>query len=127
MEAFFGVDFSTVRVHVSPLPERVGALALTAGEDIHFAPGQYDPLSRRGQEMLGHELTHVLQQREGVTTPGGARGLTYVVDPALEAEADRLGREAARWRPGLPPATRTGNGHPRRPHRHGHPADARLG
>ncbi len=42
----------------------LGALAYTQGENIHFAPGQFDTGSQRGQALLGHELTHVVQQRE---------------------------------------------------------------
>ena len=45
--------------------------------------------------MLGHELTHVLQQRAGrVRNPMGT-GVAVVQDPALEAEAERMGLRAA--------------------------------
>lgn len=94
IEAFFGADFSTVRVHHSPVAEAIGALAFTLGEDICFAPGRYDPHSADGLELLGHELTHVLQQREGrVSNPGPS--VAVVQDPYLEAEADHMGRKLA--------------------------------
>jgi hypothetical protein len=109
MEAFFGVDLSTVRVHTSVEPEQFGALALTVGEDIHFAPGQFDPVSPEGLAILGHELTHVLQQRDLSGAVGAAPVL--MIDPDLEAEADRLGRQAAAWRPGLPAAARASRVH----------------
>jgi hypothetical protein len=55
----------------------------------------YDPASRAGVELLGHELAHVVQQRDGrVVNPFGT-GVAIVQDPALEAEADRLGQEIA--------------------------------
>ena len=63
MESGFGTDFSAVRVHQnSDAAPRIGALAFTTGTDVHFAPGQYDPGSTGGQELLAHELTHVVQQ-----------------------------------------------------------------
>jgi hypothetical protein len=94
MEAAFGADFSAVRVHVGPQASRIGAIAFTTGNDLYFAPGQYQPDSIRGQQLIGHELTHVIQQRSGrVRMP--VSGIAVVQDQALEAEADRLGRKAA--------------------------------
>lgn len=95
MESFFGASFGDVRVHVGPHASAIGALAFTQGTHIHFAPGQYNPSSPQGQQLLGHELTHVVQQRAGrVRNPFGS-GVAVVQDVALEAEADRLGRRAA--------------------------------
>ena len=95
MESAFGADFSDVRVHVGPQAGAIGALAFTLGSDIHFAPGLYSPESHHGQHLLGHELAHVLQQRAGrVRNPFGS-GVAVVQDPALEAEAHRLGQRAA--------------------------------
>ena len=91
MELSFGTDFSEVRVHVGPQAPSIGALAYTHGTDIYFAPGQYQPSSHYGQQLFGHELTHVMQQRAGrVRNPFGP-GVAVVQDPALEAEADRMG------------------------------------
>ncbi len=73
MEASFGQDFSNVRVHHGHEATMLGAETFTRGEDIHFAPGAYEPNSPRGQELLGHELTHVVQQRQGRV--GLAKGL----------------------------------------------------
>lgn len=96
MEAAFGTSFSDVRVHESPQAQSIGAAAYTQGTDIHFAPGQYSPGSLDGQALLGHELTHVVQQRAGrVPTPQG-KGIPINADPGLEAEADQLGAQAAR-------------------------------
>lgn len=95
-EAFFQTDLSGVRVHEGPAARAMGALAFTLGEDLHFAPGWYDPASRAGLELLGHELTHVVQQRAGLVFNPFGEGVAIVQDPALEAEADRLGQEIAR-------------------------------
>lgn len=96
MEAAFGTSFSDVRIHESPQAQSIGAAAYTQGKDIHFAPGQYSPNSLDGQALLGHELTHVVQQRSGrVPTPQG-KDVPINADPGLEAEADQLGAKAAR-------------------------------
>ncbi|HWN71230.1 MAG TPA: DUF4157 domain-containing protein [Haliangium sp.] len=96
MEGAFGADFSAVRVHEGPQADAMGALAYTQGTDIHFQPGQYDPQSQHGQELLGHELTHVVQQSQGrVPTPTQAKGAPINDDPSLEREADTMGARAA--------------------------------
>jgi hypothetical protein len=70
MEMRFGQDFSTVRVHTAPDAafriHGLDARAYTVGENIHFKPGVYDPHSVGGQQVLAHELVHVVQQRAGV-------------------------------------------------------------
>jgi hypothetical protein len=95
IEAFFQADFSDVRVHVGPEASSIGALAFTHGTDLYFGPGQYAPETPQGQRLLGHELTHVVQQRAGrVRNPLGS-GVAVIQDPALEAEAERMGIRAA--------------------------------
>ena len=102
MERAFGTDFSEVRIHEGPGARSLGALAYTQGTDIHFAPGQYQPNSPSGQELLGHELAHVVQQSEGrVQSTGQAKGVGVNNDAALEREADALGARAARGERGL--------------------------
>ncbi|MEM1182867.1 MAG: DUF4157 domain-containing protein [Acidobacteriota bacterium] len=99
MERAFDYDFSKVRVHLSGAPASIGARAFARGHDLHFKPGAYDPASASGQELIGHELTHVVQQAAGrVAMPQGKDGLIND-SPHLEAEADRGGARAAR---GLP-------------------------
>jgi hypothetical protein len=94
MEAAFGADFSQVRIHVGPQAARIGAIAFTTGDQIYFAPGRYQPDSVQGQQLLGHELAHVVQQRHGrVRAPDS--GVAVVQDRMLEAEADRMGARAA--------------------------------
>lgn len=66
MEAGFGADFSGVRVHDDSrsdgLNRSLSARAFTTGKDIFFKQGEYDPNSNEGQELIAHELTHVVQQ-----------------------------------------------------------------
>lgn len=97
MEDSFGTDFSSVRVHPesSKAPE-VGALAYTQGTDIHFAPGQFKPDTAAGRELLGHELTHVVQQFDGRVQPTTEiSGMPVNDNEALEREADAMGAKAA--------------------------------
>lgn len=97
MESSFGTDFSAVRVHEDGLAESVDAQAYAQGTDIHFAPGRYDPGSQQGLELLGHELTHVVQQSQGrASQPTQSKSNSVNDDSALEREADTLGAKAAR-------------------------------
>lgn len=61
MESYFATSFSDVRIHVGPQASSIGALAFTHGSNLYFAPGQYNPNTPHGQQLLGHELTHVMQ------------------------------------------------------------------
>lgn len=103
MEAAFRTSFSDVRVQIGDQAASIGALAFTCGSTIYFAPGHYDPHGPHGQRLLGHELAHVVQQRSGRVRGPAGPGLAIVLDPALEAEADRLGLQAA-MSPALSPA-----------------------
>jgi hypothetical protein len=59
-------DFSKVRIHAdaraAESARSVSAKAYTVGDDIVFAEGQYAPGTSAGDRLLGHELTHVVQQ-----------------------------------------------------------------
>jgi hypothetical protein len=94
MEAALGADFSNVRVHVGPQAGRIGATAFTIGTDIYFAPGRFQPDTVQGKQLLGHELAHVIQQRQGRVHNTTGSSVAVVQDRALEAEADRLAMRA---------------------------------
>ncbi|AKF86068.1 hypothetical protein MFUL124B02_21165 [Myxococcus fulvus 124B02] len=96
LEHFFDADFSDVRIQVGTEALKHGALAFTAGSDVHFAPGCYAPWTRWGQHLLAHELTHVLQQRTLVTAHLDDGVLEA---PELEMEAERMGAAFARGAP----------------------------
>ncbi|MFN8396087.1 MAG: DUF4157 domain-containing protein [Bacteroidia bacterium] len=97
MESVIGTDFSGVKVHAnSDKAVEAGALAYTQGSEIHFAPGQYDPNSKQGQELLAHELTHVQQQSENrVKSNGEVAGMPLNDDKGLEKEADDVASRVA--------------------------------
>lgn len=67
-----GADFSGVKVHTNSqsdqLNKSIQAKAFTTGQDVFFRQGAYQPGSRGGQELIAHELTHVVQQTD---TKGG--------------------------------------------------------
>ncbi|MCB1910018.1 MAG: DUF4157 domain-containing protein [Rhodocyclaceae bacterium] len=69
MEARFGHDFGTVRIHrgaaASASAQQLGARAFTHGERIVFGGGQFAPAHASGRRLLAHELSHVVQQRNG--------------------------------------------------------------
>ena len=68
-EPRFGHDFSNVKIHANSnanqLARSINAKAFTKGKDIVFGGGEYSPGSSKGKRLLGHELTHVVQQKEG--------------------------------------------------------------
>ncbi|MGV9625326.1 eCIS core domain-containing protein [Streptomyces sp. NPDC003487] len=87
MESRFGTDFSDVRLHTGAAAARsaraIGARAYTSGSHVVLGDGGGD------SHTLAHELTHVVQQRQGPVagTDNGA-GLS-VSDPS-----DRFEKEA---------------------------------
>ena len=65
-EPRFGYDFSNVKVHTDSVAAKsaqsINALAYTSGNNIIFNEGQYAIDTVSGKKLLGHELTHVIQQ-----------------------------------------------------------------
>ncbi|MFL6729677.1 MAG: DUF4157 domain-containing protein [Sphingomicrobium sp.] len=70
MEPRFKANFANVRIHTDPRAEnlatRLGAKAFTYGRDIFFNAGQFRSETSEGMELIAHELTHTIQQREVV-------------------------------------------------------------
>lgn len=90
-----GSDFSGVRVHTGSeshqLNEQLGAKAFTTGKDVFFRDGEYNPNSGRGQELIAHELTHVVQQGSGAVPSGGKMAVNAPGDQ-FEQEADSVAK-----------------------------------
>src|SRR4029453_18752012 len=65
-EPRMGYDFKDVKIHTDAAAvksaQSINALAYTSGNNIVFNQGQYAPHTENGKKLLGHELTHVLQQ-----------------------------------------------------------------
>ena len=99
MESSLGHDFSNVGIQTnSHKAVQMNARAFTQNEQIHFAPGEFNPSSTSGQNLIGHEFTHIAQQRAGVVKPTKRmqKGVMVNDDRSLESEADTFGRKAAR-------------------------------
>ncbi|MCU0430758.1 MAG: DUF4157 domain-containing protein [Cytophagaceae bacterium] len=97
MEQSFQQDFSGVSIQTqSEKAENLGAKAYTQGSEVHFAPGEFQPSTKEGKELIGHELTHVVQQRKGTVHGGEIHGKDLVnQNPTLEQEADQMGKLAS--------------------------------
>jgi hypothetical protein len=104
MTASTGEDFSQVKVHTDPeadtLNHQLGAKAFTTGQDVFFRDGAYQPQTSGGQELLAHELTHVIQQRQGAVSGGDRMQVNAPGDP-FEQQADHVAHDITS---GQPPA-----------------------
>lgn len=97
MESVFNTDFGNVRTHTNSradsLNRALNARAFTTGQDIFFRQGEYQPGSSTGQELLAHELTHVVQQRGGRVQQKLRMGNSY---DSYEQEADVVAKAATK-------------------------------
>ncbi|MHC5905861.1 eCIS core domain-containing protein [Streptomyces sp. S6] len=99
MEGRLGADFSDVRLHTGAEARRsaaeIGARAYTSGNHVVIGDGGGD------RHTLAHELTHVIQQRQGpVSGTDNGAGLS-VSDPGdrFEREAEANARRVMRGAP----------------------------
>ena len=101
MENSFGTDFSDVKIHTnSEKASKIGAHAFTQGNNVHFAQGKFDPSTKSGKQLLGHELSHVVQQKNGQVKPNiQMKGMAINNEDKHESEADKQGALAAEGKP----------------------------
>ena len=70
-EPRFGVDLGNVKIHTdsnaNQLANSINAKAFTFGNDIVFGKGEYQPDSISGKKLIAHELTHTMQQDDGLS------------------------------------------------------------
>jgi membrane-associated HD superfamily phosphohydrolase len=96
MEASFKQDFGDVRIHADAsadeLARELGAKAFTMGKDVFFREGAYQPNSEAGKSLLGHELSHVVQQESGIIDTQHNLSDSR---SSLETAADAAGRAVA--------------------------------
>lgn len=90
LEASMRCDFSAVRLQIDPSLAAHGVLAAAEGGRIHLSPQAPDLATPAGVAILGHELAHVMQQRQGRVRVLHD-GSIVVDDAALEREADLAG------------------------------------
>jgi hypothetical protein len=92
MGSRFGHDFSKVHIHAdtkaAESAQAVNALAYTVGNDVVFGAGQYVPSTTGGQRLIGHELTHVVQQESAPPALDTSQNISSTGDISeCEAEA----------------------------------------
>ncbi len=98
METTVGHDFGDVQVHTdaraAESARSVQAQAYTVGNHVVFGEGRYRPDTPEGRHTLAHELTHVVQQRQGPVDGTPAAGGIKVSDPSdrFEQEAESVAR-----------------------------------
>jgi hypothetical protein len=65
-----GADFSDVKIHTGTEAEQsaaaINAKAYTVDNHIVFAANQFNTETHEGKKLLAHELTHVMQQSDGI-------------------------------------------------------------
>ncbi len=91
MEAAMGHDFSHVRIHTEGAAQKaskdINAHAFTAGSHIYFGSGEYQPGTTKGDRLIAHELTHVIQHDEHrLSLPNSDRSVSRPTD-STEVEA----------------------------------------
>ncbi|HEV7745425.1 MAG TPA: DUF4157 domain-containing protein [Pyrinomonadaceae bacterium] len=95
-EPRFQRDFSNVRLHsderATAAARRINALAFTIGNHVAIRQDNFSPGSSAGRRLLGHELTHTIQQ----ASPGFQQK-RLISDPQdqAEQEAERVGAALA--------------------------------
>lgn len=104
-EPRFGHDFSRVRVHADAAAadsaRALQAAAFTTGNSLVFGAGRFAPATPDGRQLLAHELTHVVQQKDAPATAANAVAPT---ESREEREAAEIGRRALRPDRDLRPA-----------------------
>ncbi len=90
MQAGLGTSLADTKVvKNSPKAKAMNAKAFAEGNKIHFSPGQYQPDTKSGQEVLGHEIIHSIQQRQGKVKATESHGGQKVNnDVGLENQAN---------------------------------------
>lgn len=93
LEGQTGYNLRNIQMRESDQPAKIGARAYARGNVIDFAPGSFQPGSKEGEAVIGHEVSHVIQQAQGqvrADTPFSPVNS----DPALEHAADTMTQRA---------------------------------
>jgi hypothetical protein len=103
MEPRFGHDFSNVRVHTdaraAQTADALNAQAYTVGNHVVFGNGNYLPGTNTGQQLLAHELTHVVQQSTSPVASGDGATVHRQPAPAKTGKTPAKPAEAAKEPP----------------------------
>ncbi len=70
LEEHTGTDLSGVNIHTDAqaqeMSESINALAFASGKDLYFGEGNFNPQSEEGKRLLGHEVAHTVQEKNGL-------------------------------------------------------------
>ena len=90
LQARLGHDLGDVRVHTdaaaAAAANKLHARAFTIGHDVYFGAGQYAHGTSASNQLLIHELTHVVQQSGAAATDRGP-AITHYTGPAIHRDA----------------------------------------
>lgn len=96
MSQALGMDFHDVNVHTSQeshnLNRQLNSKAFTTGNDIFFREGEYQPNTTSGQNLIAHELTHVVQQSTG-QVPTSTSMKVNPPDDVFEKQAEAIAQK----------------------------------
>lgn len=102
LEPAFGADLSAVRLHSDTESAAAAraehAHAFTAGRDIYFGDGSYEPQTEASRHLLAHEVAHVLQQTARSDGAHGVQATDSTGDGDVQRKAamDRKADEATK-------------------------------
>ena len=92
MERALGRDLGVVRIHTGAdaarAAEALSAHAAAVGAHVFFGAGEWQPGTPRGDRLIAHELTHVVQHLDNRLPSGGG-----VSDPSDPAEVEAYAAE----------------------------------
>ena len=63
LESKLGTNLSDICVAPNHISAILGAESYTQGNTIYLNAGKIDPNTTAGQELIGHEAAHIVQQR----------------------------------------------------------------
>jgi len=89
VQSQFGFSPESIRMKESSQVADFGAKAMAQGNIISFAPGKFDPYTESGQSLIGHELSHIVQQAKGLGSNIESSNIHY--DPSSESASDTAG------------------------------------
>ena len=82
-----GGEFRNVRIHADSAADKAARLlnarAVTNGNEIYFASGEYQPARPAGERLLLHELTHAMQAQG--RSPVAPKSVSHPGDSAEQA------------------------------------------
>ena len=95
-EEVFGHDFGHVRIHTDGVAAEAAhqlfAHAFALGSEVYFASGNFAPGTKKGDRLLAHELTHVVQHDEN-RLPSTKEGEDQVSSPSDPTEREAYHNE----------------------------------